>query len=84
MVRISGSGAATMNMDTWKDLSEEQRAFMLKAAARNVATITINYNDAAVEALEQSREKGIEIIEPSKALLDASAAFVDADVKVIA
>ncbi len=81
---FAGSGAATMNQDTWQSLSEEQRAFMLKAAARNVATITINYNDAATDALDASREKGIEIIEPSEELVKASADFVANDVDVIA
>ena len=81
---FAGSGAATMNRDSWQGLSEAQRGFMLKAAARNVATITTYYNNAAVEALEQSRKKGIEIIEPSQGLIDASAAFVKNDVKVTA
>ncbi|UOM35025.1 C4-dicarboxylate TRAP transporter substrate-binding protein [Acuticoccus sp. I52.16.1] len=81
---FAGSGAASMNKDTWTSLSDEQRAFMLKAAAHAVATITLKYNDAANEALDASREKGIEVIEPSAELLQASADFVKKDVDVIA
>ncbi len=81
---FAGSGAATMNRDTWQSLSEDQRAFMLKAAARNVAVITTYYNDAATEALEKSRAQGIEIIEADAALTEASDAFVRDDVKVTA
>ena len=81
---FAGSGAANINRDTWADLGTEQREFLLKAAARNVAQVTIRYNDAAREALDASREKGIEIFEPTPEMLDASAAFVDEDVNVIA
>ena len=81
---FAGSGAANINRDTWADLGTEQREFLLRAAARNVAQVTIRYNDAAREALDASREKGIEIFEPTPEMLDASAAFVDGDVNVIA
>lgn len=81
---FAGSGAANMNLDAWRGLTDAQRAFMLKAAAFNVAAVTLNYNDAAVDALEQSKQKGIEIIEPSAELLAASEQFVKDDVSVIA
>lgn len=81
---FAGSGAANINRDTWQSLTDEQRAFLLKAAARNVATVTLNYNDAATEALDQAREKGIEIFEPSEELVAGTNAFVKEDVTVIA
>ena len=81
---FAGSGAANINRDTWAGLSGEQRSFLLKAAARNVADVSIRYNNAAKEALEESRKRGIEVIEPPQALLDASEAFVKDDVKVVA
>ena len=81
---FAGSGAANINRDTWESLSADQRSFLLKAAARNVANITVRYNNAAKEALDASRAKGIEIIEPSEEMLTASEAFVDGDIAVIA
>lgn len=81
---FAGSGAANINRDTWASLSDDQRAFLLKAAARNVADISIRYNNAAIEALDASKEKGIEIITPPEELLLASENFVDGDVSVIA
>lgn len=81
---FAGSGAANINRETWAGLSADNRAFLLKAAARNVANISIRYNNAANTALDASREKGIEVITPSDALLQASEAFVADDVSVIA
>lgn len=81
---FAGSGAANMNRDAWAGLSVEQRAFLLQAAARNVATVTLKYNDAAVEALDAARARGIDVAEASPGLLQASADFVEADLPVIA
>ena len=81
---FAGSGAANINRDTWMSLSEDQRSFLLEAAARNAANVSIRYNNAAKEALDASRERGIEVIEAPQELLDASEAFVEEDVKVVA
>ncbi|MFV0361457.1 C4-dicarboxylate TRAP transporter substrate-binding protein, partial [Tropicimonas sp.] len=81
---FAGSGAANINRDTWMRLSDDQRAFLLEAAARNAANVSIRYNNAAKEALDASRERGIEVIEAPQELLDASNAFVAEDVKVVA
>ncbi|MCB1398187.1 MAG: C4-dicarboxylate TRAP transporter substrate-binding protein, partial [Rhodobacteraceae bacterium] len=81
---FAGSGAANMNKDSWAGLSEGQRGFLLRAAADNVAEITIRYNNSAKTALEKSKAEGIAISEPTEALVAASAAFVEGDLKVIA
>ncbi|WP_333827993.1 C4-dicarboxylate TRAP transporter substrate-binding protein [Pararhodobacter sp.] len=81
---FAGSGAANMNRDTWAEMDVENRAFLLRAAADNVAEITIRYNNAAQEALSAAEARGIAISEASPALMEASARFVEEDVAVIA
>lgn len=79
-----GVGAANINIDAWRDLSEDERIAMLKAAAYNSAELSYNYYVRPMEALETAREEGIEIIEAGPELTEATEAFVADDTAVIA
>ncbi len=86
--RIPGgvfSGVATnnVNVDTWKDLTTEERAVFLKAAAGINADLTWKYYSDAKKNLEDSPGKGVEVFEPTPEIMAASDAFVKGDLKVI-
>ncbi|AJE49171.1 C4-dicarboxylate TRAP transporter substrate-binding protein [Celeribacter indicus] len=81
---FAGVGAANINIDTWRGLSAEARAALLKAAAYNSADLSNNYYLRPMEALEQARANGIEIIEAGPELTEATEAFVAEDTAVIA
>jgi len=87
--RIPGgvySGVATnnVNLETWRDLSLEERKVFLTASARMQADLTWKYYADAKKNLEDAPGKGIEVIEPGPEILQASDAFVTGDLKVIA
>ena len=80
---FAGVGSANVNLDTWKSFTTEQRALMLKAGTRLMATINVTYVEAVEGGLNAAKDKGITFVEPSAELVAASAAFVDADIKAI-
>lgn len=87
--RIPGgvfSGVATnnVNVETWRELTTEQRAVFLKGAARINADLTWKYYSDAKKNLDASPGKGIEVIEPGPEIMAASDKFVKGDLKVIA
>lgn len=81
---FSGAGITNVNLDVWRELSAEQRKVMLEAAALASGETVVGYNELETANYEASRERGIEVIDTPQSLLDASAAFVEEDVKVIA
>ncbi|AJE49185.1 TRAP-T family protein transporter, DctP (Periplasmic binding) subunit (plasmid) [Celeribacter indicus] len=78
-----GVGDANTNIDTWRDMTSEERAGLIDTAAYLVAEGTWAYVQASEEAMDIASEAGIEIHEPSDELLEASAAFVEEDKPVI-
>jgi TRAP-type C4-dicarboxylate transport system substrate-binding protein len=79
-----GAGTQNMNLDTWRGLTEAERKTVLEASALSSSMVTNSYHQIAEKNLNTAAEKGIEIIEPPQALLDASADFVKQDVDVVA
>jgi TRAP-type C4-dicarboxylate transport system substrate-binding protein len=87
--RIPGgvfSGVATnnINVDTWRGLSEEERAVFLKGAAAINADLTWKYYSDAKKNLDASPGKGVEVIEPGPEIMAKSDEFVKGDLAVIA
>ena len=80
---FAGVGSMNVNLDIWSGLSPEQREFLLRAGARLMATIGIEYIRAAGEAEAEARAAGIKFHEPSQELIDASAEFTQSDVETI-
>jgi len=75
---------ATVNRDTWEELTPELRSAMVEAAVHAVAVTTVGYFEGATKSLEEAKSVGIEILEPSEALVQASNAFVQEDLAQIA
>ncbi|MEO1988813.1 MAG: C4-dicarboxylate TRAP transporter substrate-binding protein [Martelella sp.] len=80
---FAGVGSLNVNLDTWRSLSAEQRAEMLRLAPFNSAAITVNYHHASMDDIEQARANGTEIIERPVDMATATEAFVNDDATVI-
>ena len=76
-------GALNLNLDTWQGMSPESRARLITMAPHNSAMVTVNYSDNATTDLAKAKDMGIEIIEASQELRDATEAFVKQDLEVI-
>ena len=64
-----------INRDFWAGLSPEQRRTMLDNIAKGEARAQVSYHVGVNAALEGSRERGLEIIEPSQDLTDKLSSF---------
>ena len=64
-----------MNPSFWQGLDQDQRKVLLDAMALGVARTQVTYAADVEAALEGSRERGLEIIEPSAELSEALEAF---------
>ncbi|WP_417434362.1 C4-dicarboxylate TRAP transporter substrate-binding protein [Hoeflea sp.] len=64
-----------VNPEFWNGLSGEQHTSLLDHLALGVARTQITYAADVAAAMEGSRERGLEIIEPDAALTDALASF---------
>ncbi len=80
---FAGVGALNVNLDTWRDLSAENRARLIAMASYNSSYVTVNYSDNATTDLAKAKEAGIEIIPAPQDLRDATEAFVLQDVELI-
>lgn len=79
-----GLGAANFNRDVWLDLSEEQRAAVLKAGAQLAADAVYAYVEDDAEGRAAAEKKGVDIIEGEASLKEATDGFVDEDIATIA
>lgn len=69
----------TVNQEFWNSLTKDQRRAILDGAAVGGMGVTYGYMENDEEALAAAAEHGVEIVEPSQALLDQREAFVEQD-----
>lgn len=69
--------------DSWADLSPEQRRIFLDLAPLAMIRITDGYAKEADDVLATAGTAGIEVIEPSPALREKMAAFLEEDLETI-
>ena len=81
---FGGTVAGNINRNTWRSLSDDERATMIKAGAFLAANITWNYHAADESNIAEARELGKSIVDPSADLTEAVKAFVRDDQKVVA
>lgn len=67
----------TYNLEFWRSLTDEQRRMLFDVNASAMARTLIMYHDEAQAALEEARERGVEIVEPDEALKTAYNDWVD-------
>ena len=81
---FGGVGASNINLDTWRNLDDEQRQALLRAAAGLSAHFSWGYETAGVENEATAKEQGISIIQPDSAMREDNVAFIKQDMKAIA
>ena len=78
-----GSSPASLNLDTWRSLSEEERRAMLRAATVMSAELSYLYAEEDADNHQLAEEEGIAIHEPDEEFLEASHAFIREDLETI-
>ena len=73
------SSMSNMNKDTWAELTEAERTAVMKGVARATATATWAYQQGEADVLAKVKAGGVQVHEVDKAVLDATAAFVEKD-----
>jgi TRAP-type C4-dicarboxylate transport system substrate-binding protein len=80
---FAGTGSANVNMDTWKDMTAEQRTVVLQAASQLSADISVGYVLTEKSAMQQAKDAGITFIDAAPDLVAATAEFVKEDIGTI-
>lgn len=70
---------SNMNIDSWNELSAEQRTAFLKSMADMSAWTSQRYQEGAAEVEAAAREAGVEIHDADPAVIDATQAFIAED-----
>lgn len=79
-----GNSYITINLDVWRDLSDEHKKIVLRAAGDALAFTAVEVNRRNDEALESLAELGVTLTEPSEELRKATEEFKKGDLKTIA
>ncbi|WP_163851896.1 C4-dicarboxylate TRAP transporter substrate-binding protein [Pseudooceanicola aestuarii] len=80
---FSGTGTSNFNTGVWQGLTTEQRAVMLRGAARMQAEMTLGLHRVSAVNVTGADDIGVTLVEPTEDLLAATDAFVQADRAVI-
>ena len=81
---VFSGGALSFNRSVWQGLDDKQREHVLRAAARLAGEVTWRYQAYGERDLEEAREAGVTVHDPSAELVEASRQFIEADVARIA
>lgn len=74
---------ANINKDTWAELSENDRRAVMKGVSRAAATATWAYQQGEADVLEKVKAAGVQVHQADDAVLAASSAFVEEDLKAM-
>jgi len=80
----AGAAVGNMNIDSWRGLTDDQRASMLWGANVLSADISWNYHVQEEENLTMARERGIKVHEASDAFREEIRTYVREDLKHVA
>ena len=80
---FSGVDPHNVNIETWRELSEDHRRVLLEASARGVAAATANFQKVATENTVNGPSMGVEIIRATDEMIAANLEFVEGDMAVV-
>jgi len=81
---VFSGGSLSVSTSVWKSLETGHRTDLLQAASHLMADMTWRYQTYGDRDLEEAREAGVTLHEPTEALVEASREFVEEDIKHIA
>ncbi|MGQ2909585.1 MAG: C4-dicarboxylate TRAP transporter substrate-binding protein [Aliihoeflea sp.] len=73
------ASVSNINMDTWNELTAEQRTAFLRAMAKAAALGSYNYQNGAAEVEAKAADDGVVIQDAEPAVVEATKAFAAAD-----
>lgn len=78
-----GTALTNVNLDSWAELTPEQRKAMFTAAGRANAYVTTSFYKDQDRDIERARSEGIIVDEADPQLIEDTAAFIEADLPMI-
>lgn len=81
---VFSGGSMSVSTSVWKSLDNGHRADLLQAASHLMADVTWRYQTYGDRDLEEAREAGVTLHQPTGDLVKASREFVEEDIKHIA
>lgn len=79
-----GNSYVTVNLDVWRDLSDEHKQAVLRASGDALAFTAVEVAKRNGEVVQSLQELGVTLIEPSAELRQATERFMSEDVATIA
>ncbi|WP_027855259.1 C4-dicarboxylate TRAP transporter substrate-binding protein [Marinobacterium litorale] len=73
-----------VSLNTWKSLPAEDRRALIEVSSLASAKCTNRWAVLSDKGIKMASDKGVEVVQPSQALLDATNAFVERDLKTAA
>lgn len=73
-----------VNRKVWRSMTEQQRRSFFQAAATSSAALTLRYISENTRALEEAKQKGIQVHQASPELVARSNAFIESDMTIVA
>lgn len=79
-----GNAMFNLNLDLWKELSDDDKLAFLQAAAISHAVATVAYMNGEQEVLANPAAFGVELVEPSAGMRAVAELFIQEDVVTVA
>lgn len=80
---FAGTASMDLNLDLWRDMTIEERETMLVAGARMTAGVSVIYHNSAIEAEPKVKAAGVNVVDVSDEILNATQAFIKEDMVTI-
>ncbi|MEQ6203976.1 C4-dicarboxylate TRAP transporter substrate-binding protein [Sulfitobacter sp. HNIBRBA2951] len=80
---FAGVASANINADRWKAMSDEDRKSLLWAGSHMTAGVTWGFYSDDATAIQNAKDKGINIFQPEDGLKTAVKDFVNQDLKTV-
>lgn len=81
---FSATATVVYNTEFWRSLPVDQRKALFDEALAASARVTMRYTEIDDEVVPDAKAKGVAFIDAPKDMLDATAAFLRADLKAVA
>lgn len=73
-----------VNRNVWRSLTEQQRRIFLQTSATSSAALTLRYISENTRALEEAKQKGVQVHQAPADMVARSNAFIEADLSTVA
>ena len=78
---VFSGGSVSVNLNTWREFTSEQRKQFIRAAALSAGDITWRFQTRGESDLQDAIEAGVEVHQPDEELVEASRKFIEEDLE---